>query len=680
MSYKTLYRKYRPTSFDEIVGQDHIINTLKNIIKTQKIGHAYLFSGPKGSGKTSLANIFANILNCFHNEDPTKACYNCKQQIGKSLDIIEMDAASNNGVNEIRELKEKIEQSPINSRFKIYIIDEVHMLSNSAFNALLKTLEEPPLHAIFIFATTDHQKIPLTVMSRLQRFNFRRLSITEITNHLKYVLSKEQIKFSLEALKIIARLSSGGMRDALSIAEQSSSFGNGEINVDDLMTNFGIISNKLVIEIINYLYHSDIEKTIKLFTKLINYGIDATQFVLSLISIVKETWLYYLTKNEKFLEWVSLEEIQNLTNDSKFFNFVLNELNDILPKLKRSEHAFELLELFFLKICSEKMDKKNILLNSHKNQQLNNIEASLDIKKKNEINSNLTKEKEFVPDHDFGIENIIKSEKENINQSFDFFAMNEATLREYEVKSNLDKTSNSTFEKNDEIEQKINQNNEFIIDSNEKNNSKLDVSNDIIDNQEISTEDKLIYTQEIDLEKTMVLNDYNENLYQNQWNKQDIANLLHILRLKIQSNIKDNLQDYKELSEITINKSKPELFQYMSMLKNTKILAGSNTFIVLTSDDENLLSNIFKIRNTEKFQKYINFVFKGYKHIYLLSPNLRKSSYALYKEQTINNQIPNNLVAIPPLTRLENRFEDETIESKAKILFGPAMKIIKRGK
>ena len=256
MSYKALYRKYRPLKFTEIKGQEHICKTLTNIIKNEQISHAYLFTGPHGTGKTSIAKIFAKTLNCLQNED-AHSCEKCIQCIdaneNKSLDIIEMDAASNNGVSEIRAIRGNINYLPTNSKYKIYIIDEVHMLTEGAFNALLKTLEEPPEHIIFILATTSVAKIPLTILSRVQRFNFHKISHQDISINLKNIFLKENIKFDLESIDTIAWLSNGSMRDALSLGNQIASYTNSNITNNDISKMFGIMSIKKRISLLNAL-------------------------------------------------------------------------------------------------------------------------------------------------------------------------------------------------------------------------------------------------------------------------------------------------------------------------------------------------------------------------------------------------------------------------------------------
>ncbi|WP_416373793.1 DNA polymerase III subunit gamma/tau [Mycoplasmopsis felis] len=258
-----------------------------------------------------------------------------------------MDAASNNGVDEIRVLKEKVEQVPIQSKYKIYIIDEVHMLTKSAFNALLKTLEEPPKHIIFILATTDPQKIPLTILSRVQRFNFQRVSIPEIVNHLKFILNKEQINYQDNALRSIAYLSSGGLRDALSLLEQVSSFNNHNITEESINEIFGILRNGSLIKIINLIYENNLDELIENLYTLERNGIDPKQFVISLLNIIKEWILYRKTKNKTFLNLLNEEEIEKIKLTSNLSIQLSKEFYDILTKIQRTEIPFNLIELYF---------------------------------------------------------------------------------------------------------------------------------------------------------------------------------------------------------------------------------------------------------------------------------------------------------------------------------------------
>ncbi|WP_416373479.1 DNA polymerase III subunit gamma/tau [Mycoplasmopsis felis] len=306
-----------------------------------------MFASTKGTGKTSVAKIFANVLNCNHNNELTKSYINCLNNYNTNFDIIEMDAASNNGVDEIRVLKEKVEQVPIQSKYKIYIIDEVHMLTKSAFNALLKTLEEPPKHIIFILATTDPQKIPLTILSRVQRFNFQRVSIPEIVNHLKFILNKEQINYQDNALRSIAYLSSGGLRDALSLLEQVSSFNNHNITEESINEIFGILKNDSLIKIINLIYENNLDELIENLYSLERNGIDPKQFVISLLNIIKEWILYRKTKNKTFLNLLNEEEIEKIKLTSNLSIQLSKEFYDILTKIQRTEIPFNLIELDF---------------------------------------------------------------------------------------------------------------------------------------------------------------------------------------------------------------------------------------------------------------------------------------------------------------------------------------------
>ncbi|MFV8473121.1 DNA polymerase III subunit gamma/tau [Mycoplasma sp. 4F] len=352
MSYKTLYRKYRPNTFEQVVGQEHIVKTLQNIILSGKVGHAYLFCGPKGTGKTSVAKIFANVLNCAHNNNAI-SCQNCLAHFNDSLDIIEMDAASNNGVDEIRDLKEKIEQAPINSKYKIYIIDEVHMLTKSAFNALLKTLEEPPVHSIFILATTDVQKVPLTIRSRTQVFNFNRMSDKDIMQHLAHVLELENIQYEKEALRIIARLSSGGMRDALSIADQSASFNGATITAESLYANFGILSTNETITLMNLILNASAYELIRKLNELEQKGIDPSQLVLALLNLNKEKLLYLKTQASDLLVIYTPQELNQISTSTHNCLILADAFYDMFIKVQRSPFPFEIIELGLLKALQE---------------------------------------------------------------------------------------------------------------------------------------------------------------------------------------------------------------------------------------------------------------------------------------------------------------------------------------
>ena len=271
--YQALYRKYRPKTFDEIIGQEVIVKTLKNSIKNNMVSHAYLLAGPRGTGKTSVAKIFAKILNCHNlNElEPCNECVSCIQaNNNQNIDIIEIDAASNNGVDEIREIRNKITLVPTNSKYKIYIIDEVHMLTNQAFNALLKTLEEPPQHVIFIFATTEPQKIPKTILSRCQRFDYKKVGVEKIVNRLKYISEKENIKITNEALLEIAKVSDGGVRDSISLLDQALAYSENEINIDDIHEINGTLTLDEIYDLILNILNQELVDIIKKIEKYDN--------------------------------------------------------------------------------------------------------------------------------------------------------------------------------------------------------------------------------------------------------------------------------------------------------------------------------------------------------------------------------------------------------------------------
>ena len=291
--YLALYRKYRPRTFEEVIGQEHIIKTLVNQIKYDKISHAYLFTGSRGTGKTSTAKIFAKAINCTDskNGSPCLSCETCKALDGTNIDVLEIDAASNNGVDEIRDLREKIKYPPVVGKYKVYIIDEVHMLSTSAFNALLKTLEEPPKHTIFILATTEVHKLPATILSRCLRFDFRLVPLEILTAHLKKVLDDEGVKYDDQAINVIVRAGEGSVRDMLSIADRSVSFSGDELTYEKVLTVLGVSEREVLISMADKILSKDTGAALVELDKVLSLGKTPLVFSNDLIGYFRDLLL-----------------------------------------------------------------------------------------------------------------------------------------------------------------------------------------------------------------------------------------------------------------------------------------------------------------------------------------------------------------------------------------------------
>ena len=352
MGYLALYRKYRPVDFDDVYGQEEVVTVIKNAIVNGKVSHAYLFSGPRGTGKTTVAKIIARLVNCEHLVDskPCGKCYNCLN-FNNSNDIVEIDAASNNGVDEIRELRDKINLVPSNSKYKVYIIDEVHMLTNQAFNALLKTLEEPPSHVIFILATTEPSKIPLTISSRCQKFRFSKISDNKIVDRLKDIVKLENVNIDNDALFEIARVSDGGMRDSINMLDQLISYSNSKITLNDVYAVNGSVSYDELFILINDIYNNNKVDIINFVDKLDNEGKEIIKFLQELLIFLKDVILY---KNAKILSNVEIKndyivKVSELYGDNLLYDLIEN-LNDVQNAIKSSTHGSIVFMTFILKI------------------------------------------------------------------------------------------------------------------------------------------------------------------------------------------------------------------------------------------------------------------------------------------------------------------------------------------
>ncbi|MBR1983908.1 MAG: DNA polymerase III subunit gamma/tau [Clostridia bacterium] len=338
MSYLALYRKYRPTGFDGVIGQDHIVKTLINQIKTERLGHAYLFTGTRGTGKTSLAKIFAKAINCLSpiNGSPCGKCESCIALADPSnIDILEIDAASNNGVNEIRELREKVQYPPVSCKYKVYIIDEVHMLSPSAFNALLKTLEEPPKHAIFILATTEAHKIPATILSRCMRFDFKLIPTEDIASHIEEIYKKQGKPYEKEAVFAIAKAGEGSLRDALSIADTAMSYVEGKLTYDQVNEILGSTNFETLQVFIDNIIDGNAGEVLETVNKLASLGKSMSVLCKDVNDLLRNLLVIKTCKNAKEILAIPETKFENL----KLISDKANE-----ERLLRAMEIFSLLE------------------------------------------------------------------------------------------------------------------------------------------------------------------------------------------------------------------------------------------------------------------------------------------------------------------------------------------------
>ena len=417
--HKALYRVYRPKNFSDVIGQEHIVRTLKNQIENNNVGHAYLFCGTRGTGKTSTAKIFSRAVNCtnLHNDEPCNECENCREILeDKTMDVVEIDAASNNSVDDIRELRENVKYSPAKSKYKVYIIDEVHMLSQGAFNALLKTLEEPPSYVIFILATTEPHKIPATILSRCQRFDFKRVTVKDISSRMRYICEKEGIEADEKALNLIARNSQGALRDALSVLDQCISFEGNKISYNDVIELLGSVNIEQLFDLAESIIKEDTRKSLQILNDFIIWGKDVRNLVNDLIDHFRNLMVCKISNDLDEIislpeETIDLLKQQAETIDTNNLIRILNILSETQDGMKISSNPRVLMEVTMMKIAQPMFDEsKEALI-----KRIENLEQKIESGniKVNHISTNQTVDN-FNENNQQNNNTVEKQEDENI--------------------------------------------------------------------------------------------------------------------------------------------------------------------------------------------------------------------------------------------------------------------------
>lgn len=568
MSYKALYRKYRPTAFANVLGQDHIVSTLKNIIESDKISHAYLFAGPRGTGKTSVAHVFAKEIN-------RNAAGNI---VVNDMDIIEIDAASNNGVAEIRSVIDNARYAPTESKYKVYIIDEVHMLTKGAFNALLKTLEEPPVHVVFILATTEPHKIPVTILSRCQRFNFRRIEDVVIRTQLENVLKAEGVAYDNEAIRFIAKLSQGGMRDALSIADQASAYGNGNISFAAISQVFGIISIDHQINLLNLAFAGNARDLLALSTQFLDGGSDVERLTSSLLDVVRDFIVYKKTNDVSLLEVLTLEEIDKLRITTTYAYEVVEILMKLLSDLRFSQVPRQAFELALLKIAKEVEKQAPVAVSAPAATQTIAIKPiTVEIKP------------EPTPTFEEPIQDVVKS--------FSVFETAELSA------PSLSQTATTSIV--EEVVEEAEIARTQVIEEKQDLDATQEIENDILSTQDIPLNELQKHEQhtaEIDLIKMFSISDTGE-LHVNETHKQ--APLVDdILNVLVQAT-KTQTADYKaKMGNIGRFISNSKYATFSTYMEDARIISAGEGFILFSSENDLVVEQI----NADKYQQdFIDF-------------------------------------------------------------------------
>lgn len=608
MSYQVLYRTYRPSRFDEVVGQEYIVKILKNTIKNKRIAHAYLFAGPRGTGKTTIAKLFAKAINCEDfNEEACDSCPSCLAfKENNHPDIIELDAASNNSVDDIREIIEQVPYSPIVGKYKVYIIDEVHMLSSSAFNALLKTLEEPPAHVVFILATTDPQKIIPTVLSRCQRYNFSKISNLNMEKKMVEILNKEHLQYEDKALDEVAMLAEGGMRDALSILEQILSYNNDGIFLEDVQRIFGLSTKEEKVELLIKI-HNDLTGSINLLRQMYDSGIDPKRLCVDLLEIIKESLIYSDDQNETLLNKLSKFDCMNIL-DVVSANDLLSDITYLEEALNkaRSNQSF----LTYLELAEVKMGG-----NSSKHT----------IKTKPAITQTVTRTVVEEPKVEAVVAEEVKEEPQVVVEE-------------------------------PVVEQMIT---EDIPNRLESGGSNLGLESDA----PIETSEAPTITPEPIMET--LVQDFTGGTSVEK--KHEVVNKQHIdieylAALLLTANKNEKVSDSIIYNRLEMYKLDPDKRKFYELLRNTELFASGKDVIIVTGP-KLYIDNINATENRNELYRFFMEEFGLDKVIYGVEDNKRGELISIYKNLMANKDSKSPIVQKPVIEK------EMTNEDKAKLLF-----------
>ncbi len=640
MAYKALYRTYRPNTFDEVVGQKHIIRTLKNAVDQNKIAHAYLFCGPRGTGKTSIAKIFAKAVNCkSDHQHPCMECENCLAITeGTHPDIVEIDAASNNGVEEVRSLIEKVKYAPIKSKYKVYIIDEVHMMSTGAFNALLKTIEEPPAHVIFILATTEPHKVLPTIISRCQRYDFTKVPADEVVKRIHVALDQEHIQCEEEVLRIISQLCDGGMRDAWSILDQCIAYAQDDIKVHHINEIYGILTVKEKLRLLDMVFEKDASSCMAWLQELVGKGIDIKRLTMDLIDLLKESLIYDFTKSESLLKIMQQDEARDFMQKASMQHrfLMIDALMDAYDKYRNAASISSYFEICLLRMMDlDQAVRSHVSVTTVDHQ--NNNSQSENRRQQSIVHSSPGKSEDHKTHIDQGFEDSkSQGELKNSNDSDDV------------------DVSRETIQNNDTDLTDEDTNDDFTKDSLSEDLDPMPM----IENDSVkSTNDKSLINPnggDSEVEDEASVNPIGENEMLDQ-SAQALSND-YVLQLLVGANKPEKQADMNKFQNIHQYTMELEWARMANLLKNGKIFASAESYLVLIVNNQAEANVINESDSRNEFISFSEELFQKQKKIFAITNDQSISVTDDFRKRMADGTLP------PPITFQAQKSVEKTKE------------------